>query len=489
VRGVVAAGHPLTAEAGAEALRAGGNAVDAALAAMMASFAAEPLLTGMGAGGYMLVAPPGEEAVLLDFIVEAPGRGADPGARAELVPVSVSFGEAVQVFNAGAASCGTYGNPSGICEAHRRFARLPLRDLAEPAIRLAREGVAINAQQAFIFELLGGIIALTEESRELYWVDGRAPREGDVLREPALADALELLATEGEEPFYRGDVAAALCTRVTELGGLLTPADFAAYVTVARRPVRIDYRGHEVLTNPPPSAGGILIAAVLARLAEEDGPPGLGALVGAMEDAQGARTEEFHEGLSRDGFMDEFLSVRLGNTTHISVMDAEGWACSVTATNGACSGIVVPGTGIHLNNMMGEADLNPLGFFKHPPGRRLPSMMAPTVVRRGGRPELVLGSAGSNRIRSAITQVVSNVIDRGMDAGAAVVAPRVHWEDGVVYVEPGLDVSEIEAEGRPLARFARLNVFFGGVQAVQTDGDALTGAADPRRGGAAVIVE
>jgi len=489
MRGIVAAGHPLTAEAGADALRAGGNAVDAALAAMMASFATEPLLTGLGAGGYMLVAPPGERAELLDFMVESPGRGAPGGRRAELVPVDVSFGEAVQVFNAGAASCGPYGCPSGICVAHERFATLPLAELVAPAARLARDGVEINPEQAFIFELLEGIVALTEESRALYWIDGRAPRAGDVLCDPDLADALERLAAEGDEPFYRGDIAAAVCARVEERGGLLTSEDLSAYETIARRPVRIEYRGHEVLTNPPPSAGGILIASVLARLGEEPGPPTMTALIDAMEHAQGARTHEFLEGLHRENFMEDFLAVRLGNTTHISVMDAEGWACSVTATNGACSGIVVPGTGIHVNNMMGEADLNPLGFFKHPPGRRLPSMMAPTVVRRNGRPELVLGSAGSARIRSAITQVVLNVIDHGMDAEAAVVAPRVHWEDGLVYAEPGLDLSELEQAGRPLSRFGRLNVFFGGCQAVQTDGHVLTGAADPRRGGAAVAVE
>jgi gamma-glutamyltranspeptidase/glutathione hydrolase len=182
------------------------------------------------------------------------------------------------------------------------------------------------------------------------------------------------------------------------------------------------------------------------------------------------------------------MASRLGSTTHISVMDEAGWACAVTCTNGEGSGMVVPGTGIHVNNMMGEQDLSPLGYFTHPPGRRLPSMMAPTVVLSGGRPELVLGSAGSNRIRSALLQVIVNVLDRGMDAAAAVDAPRLHWEDGSVYAEPGVDLQALEAAGYALAPFRERNLFFGGCQAVERDADGvLSGGGDPRRGGAVVV--
>src|SRR5918992_3755214 len=192
-RGVVAAGHPLTARSGAEVLRAGGNAVDAALAALMTSFMAEPLLTGLGAGGYMLVSPPGGEPVLLDFFVEAPGRGADLAARAPLAPVDVWFGDVVQVFNKGASSCGAYGTPAGVCEAASRFGTIPLADLAAPAAALARDGVEINAEQAYVFEILAPIYSSTPEARALYMPDDRPPRAGEVLREPDLADALERL--------------------------------------------------------------------------------------------------------------------------------------------------------------------------------------------------------------------------------------------------------------------------------------------------------
>jgi len=269
----------------------------------------------------------------------------------------------------------------------------------------------------------------------------------------------------------------------------LTAGDLSAYVVADREPVRVGYRGREVLTNPPPSAGGILIAHALRSLDSDPGPPSAERLVEVMESTQAERTPEFLEGLADPHFVSRFLG-RLGSTTHIAVLDRDGWACSVTCSNGSCSGIVVPGTGVHLNNMLGEQDLNPLGFHQHPPGRRLPSMMAPTVVLHGSEPELVLGSAGSNRIRSAILQTIVRVIDERMPAREAVEAPRVHFEDGVVYAEPGADTSALEHAGRAISRFRDRNLFFGGVQAVAREPDGmLGGGGDPRRGGAAIVVE
>jgi gamma-glutamyltranspeptidase/glutathione hydrolase len=438
----------------------------------------------------MLVVAPGREPVLLDFFVEASGRGADPAQRAPLVAVDVSFGDAEQVFHVGASSCGTYGTPAGICAAVERFGTVPLAELAAPAAALARDGVLINDVQAYLFEILAPIYAATPEARELFMPEGRIVRAGDRLRDAPLADSLERLGAEGAAPFYSGDLGARVSDYVCERGGTLTREDLALYRAEPREPVHVSYRGRDVLTNPPPSAGGTLLAYALALLELESGPPDALALVRAMERAQSERTPAFLTGLSEPGFLERFMAGRLGSTTHIAVMDAGGWACSVTCTNGEGSGIVVPGTGVHVNNMLGEQDLSPLGFFTHPPGRRLPSMMAPTVVLgTDGAPELALGSAGSNRIRSTLLQVIVNVIDRGMGAAAAVDAPRLHFEDDLVYAEPGIDAGALERAGYEMAWFRHLNLFFGGCQAVERDPatGTLDGAGDPRRGGAVVV--
>ena len=494
--GVVAAGHPVSASAGADALRAGGNAVDAALGAMLASFACEPLLTGLGAGGYMLVVPPGQPPVLLDFFVEAPGRGLPEGDHSELIPVPVSFGDAVQEFHVGPASVGTFGMPAGVCEAARRFGRLPLDRLVAPAAALARDGVALNEQQAYIVEILGGIVTSTPEASALFAPAGRLLRAGERLRQPELGDALERLGAEGARPFYEGDIAAAIVDWLADRGGLVTWADLAAYAVTDRRPLRVAYRGRDVLTNPPPSAGGILIARALAMLDGVAGPPSLTQLVEVMERTQRERTPEFLAGLDDPEFVAQFLARpagRLGSTTHIAALDRDGWACSVTCSNGSASGVIVPGTGVHLNNMLGEQDLNPLGFHRHPPGRRLPSMMSPTVVLGPGpahRAELAVGSAGSNRIRSAVLQTIIRSVDDGLPAQQAVEAPRVHFEDDVVYTEPGIDTAELERAGRDVVPFRARNLFFGGAQAAAREPDgSFSGGGDPRRGGAAVVVE
>jgi gamma-glutamyltranspeptidase/glutathione hydrolase len=253
-----------------------------------------------------------------------------------------------------------------------------------------------------------------------------------------------------------------------------------------------------VLTNPPPSSGGILIAfslGLLERLGERSGPE---QLVAAMDAANLRRGEAFAESLYEEGMEAGFLDPAgldlaaadlLGSTTHISVLDGDGMCASVTCSNGSGSGVLVPGTGVILNNMLGEEDLNPLGFHRIAPGRRVPSMMAPTVVLRDGEIVLGVGSAGSNRIRSAILQTIVRAVEEGMPVEAAVQAPRLHFEAGVVQVEPGIDeraLGRLEERGYAVARRPAINLFFGGVQAVARDprSGALSGGGDPRRGGA-----
>jgi gamma-glutamyltranspeptidase / glutathione hydrolase len=515
--GVVAAGHPLTAEAGAEVLREGGNAVDAAVCAVLASFAVESPLTGFGAGGFMMVHDDSGETVLIDFFVAAPGQDGVE-RRAELVPVPVRFdAETVQTFYVGPASCGVPGMAAGLELALERFGSVARSDLVRPAIALARDGAPVNAEQAYILDILSPIHDRLPGTRELYAPRGRTLRAGETFRFPELVGALERFGEEGAAPFYRGDVAAALSEFVLEGGGTLGPLDLARYEPIERRPIRMPFRGVEVLTNPPPSSGGILIAfclGLLERLGERSGAE---QLVAAMDAANRRRGEEFAEALYGEGLATGFLdpagldaaaeAVRggailggggagpgdlLGSTTHISVIDGAGVCASVTCSNGSGSGVLVPGTGVILNNMLGEEDLNPHGFHRIAPGRRVTSMMAPTVVLRDGEIEMGLGSAGSNRIRSAILQTVVRAVEEGMPAGEAVRAPRLHFEQGVLQAEPGIDedaLVRLESRGIPVARRPQINLFFGGVQAVARDPvtGVLGGGGDPRRGGAVAI--
>lgn len=489
-RGIVAAGHPRTADVGAAILREGGSAADALVAAVLASWVCEPLLTGPAAGGHLLAVPAAGPALAIDAFCAAPsGTPASP-----LRAVDVDFGDAHQTFHVGGASVGAFGLADGLVALHDRHGRMRLEDLAAPASRMAHEGVPLNAGQAYVARILEGILRSTPEAGALWAPGGRLLVEHDVLRSPELGDTIARIGSEGAGPLRDGDLAAACVAWTAQAGGALRAEDLADYRAVVREPVRVGYRDRTVLTTPPPSAGGLLLALALGRLDRATaGPPGPAELVAAMAAAEDERTEAFVDGLDVPGHADRLLALRLGSTTHVSVIDGDGLACGATSTNGEGSGLVVPGTGIHLNNVMGEEDLNPAladpaRAFR--PGRRMPSMMAPTaVLRADGSTEAILGSAGSMRIRSALLQTVVGLVDHGREPQAAVTAPRVHVEDGVVYREPGLAAPEGWTGGRPLVDFAAPSLFFGGVQIAtrSADGSALAAAADPRRGGAVAV--
>src|SRR3954471_12337274 len=348
MRGVVAAGHPLTAEAGAGVLREGGNAVDAAVCAVLASFAVESPLTGFGAGGHMMVHEAGE-TTLIDFFVAAPGLDGIERTT-ELVPVPVRFdAETTQTFYVGPASCGVPGTAAGLAHALERFGSMPLSALVGPGIRLAREGAAINRQQAYILEILAPIHELRAGTRELYAPQGRRLGEGDVFAFPELAEALERYPAEGAEPFYKGDVARTISDFVVGHGGYIGPGDLASYRAIERKSIETAFRGAEVHTNPPPSSGGILISyclGLLERLGPRSGPE---QLVAAMEAANSRRDLAFAESLYEEGMEAGFLDPvgldlaaadLLGSTTHISVLDGDGGCASVTCSNGSGSGVL-----------------------------------------------------------------------------------------------------------------------------------------------------
>ena len=448
----------------------------------------------------MIVKGPDCEAVVIDFFVAAPGRGGHELGE-ELVPVPVHFdASTTQVFNAGAASCGVPGTAAGLEMALERFGSVPLEELVGSGVSLAREGSPLNSQQAYVLRILEPIYTATPEARAIYAPDGHILREGEILRDPDLAAALERYGVEGAASIYSGEVPDAVEEYVCSRGGILSAADLEAYRPIPREPVGAGFLGHEILTNPPPSAGGILIAYCLALLERLGSEPGPVELTRVMEAANLARDESFAGELERAGFAGEFLAAgsldraldqddRLGSTTHLAVMDESGLCASVTCSNGTGSGMIVPGTGIHLNNMLGEEDLNPLGFHQAAPGTRVSSMMSPTLILSQGEVVAGLGSAGSNRIRSAILQTTLNLLAGGLAPQAAVDAPRIHLEGGLLQAEPGVDaraLARLEERDQEVFRWSERNLFFGGVQVVTRDPGSgrLGGGGDPRRGGA-----
>jgi len=521
MRGAVAAGHTLTAEAGAEVLREGGNAVDACIAATVMSWVTESTLTSPGGGGFLLVRAASTGQVRLhDFFVAIPGHGLDRPLR-EMDAVEVEFDRgASQVFRVGAASCGVPGALAGLEVAHRAYATLPWRRLLEPAIAVAREGHELVSAQAYLHAILDVILRRTDTGREIFGSDVRLVT-GDRVVMPDLAATLEQLAEGGAAAFYAGELGRRVCEYVLAEGGSLTEEDLAAYRVISRRPIRSSFDSHEFVSNPPPSSGGTLIAYALLLLSRlgPGGPAGsaeaIARLAEVMREQTLARGGSFVSDLYRGGLPKRLFAgvdraverirareaeggadpaaERVGapGTTHISVVDAAGNAASLTASNGSGSGVVVPGTGIHLNNMLGEYDLNPVGGAVRS-GRRLTSMMAPSLVLEAGRPRLVVGSAGSIRLRGAILQLVLNVTVHGMDVSAAIEQPRVHLEGSSVHCEGGFEPAELdrlEQWGYELVRWRRRNLYFGGAAAVELRNDgSLDAAGDPRRGGHGIVV-
>jgi gamma-glutamyltranspeptidase/glutathione hydrolase len=420
------------------------------------------------------------------------------------------------VFLIGPGSCAVPGAIAGLEAAHARYATLPWHRLLEPAIALARQGVELTPQQAYLHAIIDLILRHAPEGRAIYGEHGRM-RAGERIVMNDLASTLELLAEGGARELYAGGLGREIVGYLAENGGLLTREDLAEYRVIWRRPIRVPYAQHEFVSNPPPSSGGILIGyglSLLDRLGSDGGQGSASAiatLVDVMREQLRVRGGTFAGDLYRGGltgklYSEENLRAALRRmedetapsetagapgTTHISVVDERGNAASLTASIGSGSGVVVPGTGIHMNNMLGEYDLNPPGRQARP-GARLTSMMAPSLALDGGLPRLVVGSAGSIRLRGAILQIVVNVVHHGLPVEEAIGAPRIHFEGGQVHCEGGADAAELdrlEARGYELVRWRRRNLYFGGVAAVERLADgSLAAAGDPRRGGHGIVV-
>jgi len=505
--GVAASGSREVSQTAVEILEAGGNAFDAALGGLCTAVIAEPLLASLGGGGFLLAMPDSGSPLVYDFFCQTPAKRR-PEQEIDFYPIMVDFGTALQEFHIGMGSMAVPGVVAGIFAIHQDLGRMPIVDIMAPAQELARSGVEVNSFNHYIIRILQPILKATRDSFSLYESPGNPGefvREGERLTNPDAASTFEALARIGPDLFYRGNLAQQLAKDCAENGGQLTAEDLAAYRVTRRQPVRFSYRDAECFINPPPSPGGCLVAFGLKLLgdwlpsgAEFGSPEHVLGLLRSMRAANLARDEhKLEPGLEklldeetvsqwRQGLEEHTMFSR--GTTHISVADSEGNLASLTVSNGEGCSYVLPGTGIMLNNMLGEEDLNPDGFHQWKEGCRLASMMSPAVAERADGSRLALGSGGSNRIRSAITQVINNLLDFELSLEKALSAPRIHLENDMLSIEAGFSKKTrqaLEAAAPKTHEWAGKSLFFGGTNIVSASPDGhFDGAGDPRRGGA-----
>ncbi len=495
-KGIVAAGHPATAEVARQILSDGGNAFDAVVGAAMAACVAEPLLASLGGGGFLLAREAEGGVRLFDFFGQTPG---EKNPTSELAPIDGDFGATTQQFHIGMGTAAVPGMVDGMFTIIAQLARMSAHEILEPARRLAIEGVAVNRFQHSIAEILAPIVEYRPELKRDYYSDGVPINVGQRQPFPALASTFDALVSEGPSLFYRGEIAERIGQLARDHAGHLREADLAAYQTLIRAPLASQFAGAVLYANPVPSCGGTLIAHALSAFERTDpSAPIADRLLLAQRATQLARHRSELQRNPRPAIAAQLLEldaieslvVELADrpvvsrgTTQISVADAAGNLASMTLSNGEGNGYLVPGTGIHLNNYLGEQDLNPAGIGNWPPDRRLSSMMSPTLVQSGAT-WLALGSGGSNRIRSAISNTLIHRLANGKTLEQAIEMPRLHLEGDLLSTEPG-------AETRPgqlrHQAWAERNVFFGGVHAVEWQPKQFFGHGDSRRGGVALL--
>src|SRR5919112_2678235 len=436
-----AAGTPYAAEAAAETYRAGGNAADAAVAAAAGVGVTEPLMSSIGGGGFALVRDPSGEAELIDYYDVMPGKGLPAsafGAGGGPQTMILKYGAGVRSIVGGASSA-VPGSLRGWETILARHGRLGLKEALAPAVRFAREGFRVCKTSALWFGVAEEVLRLTEETRKHFYKGKRVYREGEQMRFPDLADTLEAVGEGGVGIFYEGELARRISAYMLQMGGVITEEDLAGYEAIVREPMSVRYGAGAMYTNGPPSAGGPTLAQMLKVVSAYDlatMPEGeyvrvmAGAMKLALSDREtayldGAENSRVAERLTGEEYAAEqrrriFSAFGSPHTTHLSCVDSEGLAVSITASMGYGSGLVVPGTGIPMNNTLGEPELNPRGFHALTPGKRLISSMSPTVVSSPDGDFVSLGSPGAFRITTAILQTLINVLDFGMTLEEAV---------------------------------------------------------------------
>ena len=500
-KGSVAAGSKEAADAAIEILSENGNAVDAAVSAVFASMTSEFSLTGIAGGGAMTLSLNGRKPSAMDFFVDA--VPIKKNSTFEFIEKVVDFGDATQKFRVGKGSIAVPGTLQGLLYAQKKYGKLPLSVVLEPGISYAKSGVRINRAQAYIFKLLEPIFSHDRQNNTILFKDKTILQYGDLFKNEVFSDFLFELSREGM-PFYLND-GIKIIDRFLNKDALFTGKEILSYDVMERECVSTKIGGYDFFSNPGPSFGGSLIAFSLDLMnnlkhkqlsndllvkifqATENVRSYIQGNNSSIDSVQSsdmiARGLEIVNNFSNSSIKDASIN-GFGSTTHVSVIDKDHSCVSVTTTNGEGCGYIVPELGIMMNNMMGEEDLNPNGFHVYLQRQRLSTMMAPSIVFKDRRPFIVLGSGGSNRLRSAIVQVIVNYCFKELSLEESVSLDRLYVEGGTLFTEPGIKLEGDAMKMYSQSSFNERNLFFGGVNAAAVD-DAF---GDSRREGYAVCL-
>lgn len=500
----VATTSQLAADAAREVADAGGNAVDCALAAALLTINAEPGVCALGGSAFITIWSAGADPVTVDGNVAVPGKGLDESQRGHgAVEISLDYGGGITTL-VGPGSVAVPGTLAAMEDAWKHYGQVSWRTIFEPTIRACRDGFPLSAACRYYLGYSGNIIfgRSPDGHRALHHDDGTLIDAGDTVIVPHLADSLRAIADEGARVFYEGEIARAISDHCRAGEGMLTYEDLTSYRAIERPPLVNRIGEWQLATNPPPAVGGSVLTAMLLALSDLDieawDSDALLQLINAqracldfrqrnldLADDVGPAAAQLVEA-ARDGSL--LARWTSASTVHTSVVDDNGSGCAITASSGYGSGEMPAGTGLWLNNCVGEIELNRRGLNAGPPGARLPSNMAPSVARRDGA-VIAVGSPGADRITTALQQFLINYLQLGMPLEDAIAHPRVHVDTSGEIInlkaEPGLDLPELDL---PVSVFPELVMYFGGVGAAVFD--SVTGfdvGADPRREGGVFI--
>ena len=520
--GLVVSDSPLATKAGMEMLGRGGNAIDAAIATAYALAVVDQASSGIGGGGFMVIYETKDRrAHALDFRETAP-----EGVRKELY---IRDGRPVPSLSlTGALAVAVPGEVAGLAQAHRRFGSMPMQVLMAPAIRLASNGFPLDATLRYAIDRQQGSIKKFPDLARIYMPNDEVPAEGELVRQPELGETLKAIASQGANAFYQGWIADAIVETLKREGGVLSSEDLKNYRPVWREPLIGNYRQRTVISMPPPSSGGVAILQMLKVLEgyqlsslTHNSATYLHLVTEAMKHAFADRAQY----LGDPDFVKTPVSLltskdygrwirgrisaakthptryyglvnfkpELGGTTHFSVMDRFGnaVACTVSVNTRFGSKLLVPNTGIVLNNEMDDFAIHSTGNVyglvgneanSLQPRKRPLSSMSPTIILQGDRPEVVVGGAGGPRIISATLQTILNVLDYQMPVARAVEASRVHhqWLPDQLNVESDILIEtkrSLERRGHTVRERGVIGV----VQAITNGQNGVKGAADPRK--------